>query len=163
MDVHGKLFFLPWSWLTKLKIVLLLSFRKVGSFEYCTRMANSALKRRIIILITARSFYSYNNVLINSCYTTFSIATFAHVYSMWISSTLGSEVLYLSHISAPQRVTYFLPNWPCRYGIAKWTQEVYGGSTGSCLFLSFLLLRIEYLRYFMAMWWMCFRRGLRWL
>ena len=47
-----------------------------------TRMANSTLKCRIIILFTARSFYSYVNILIdfgqlysNSCYTTFSIAT----------------------------------------------------------------------------------------
>ena len=45
-------------------------------------MANSALKCRKIIVITARSFYNYNNVLINfgqlysnSCYTTLSIAT----------------------------------------------------------------------------------------
>ena len=45
-------------------------------------MANSALKCQIIVLITARSFCSYNNILINfghlysnSCYTTFSIAT----------------------------------------------------------------------------------------
>ena len=50
--------------------------------EYCTRMANSALRCQIIILITARSLCSYNNILINfgqlysnSCYTTFSIAT----------------------------------------------------------------------------------------
>ena len=47
-----------------------------------TRMPNSALKCRIIILITARSFCSSNNILIkfgqlysNSCYTNFSIAT----------------------------------------------------------------------------------------
>ena len=49
---------------------------------YRTRMANWALKCRIIVLITARSFYSYNNILINfgqlctnSCYTSFNIAT----------------------------------------------------------------------------------------
>ena len=49
---------------------------------YRTRMANSTLKCRIIILITARSFCSYNNILINfeqlysnSCYTTFNITT----------------------------------------------------------------------------------------
>ena len=47
-----------------------------------TRMANWALKCPIIILIIARSSYSYNNILINfgqlysnSCYTSFSIAT----------------------------------------------------------------------------------------
>ena len=34
------------------------------TFLYRTRMANSALKCWIIILITARSFYSYNNILI---------------------------------------------------------------------------------------------------
>ena len=32
--------------------------------QYRTRMANSTLKCRIIILITARSFCSYNNILI---------------------------------------------------------------------------------------------------
>ena len=35
----------------------------------------------------------------------------------WMSSTLDSEALYLSHISAPQKMTYILPNWPCRYNI----------------------------------------------
>ena len=30
---------------------------------------------------------------------------------------LGSEALYLSHISAPHKMTYYLPNWPCMYGI----------------------------------------------
>ena len=76
-------------------------------FSCRTRMANSALKCRIIILITARSLCNYNNILIN----------FGHVYSMWISSTLGSEALYLSHILAPHKMTSFLPNWPCRYGM----------------------------------------------
>ena len=92
--------------------------------QHRTRLANSALKCRIINSITARSLCSYNNILINfghlyrnTCYTTSSIANFGHVYSMWISSTLGSEALYLSHISAPHKMTYFLPNWPCRYGI----------------------------------------------
>ena len=54
----------------------------VGVAIYRTRMPNSALKCRLIILITARSLCSYNNFLINfgqlysnSCYTTFSIAT----------------------------------------------------------------------------------------
>ena len=53
----------------------------VRDWQYRTHMANSALKCRIIILITARSLCSYNNILINfgqlysnSCYTTFSIA-----------------------------------------------------------------------------------------
>ena len=75
--------------------------------NYRTRMANSALKCQMIILITARTFCSYNNILIN----------FGHFNSMWISSTLGSEALYLSHILAPHKMTYFLPNWPCRYNI----------------------------------------------
>ena len=51
-----------------------------NSTHYRTRMANSALKYRIITLITARSLCNYNNILINfgqlysnSCYTTFSI------------------------------------------------------------------------------------------
>ena len=35
---------------------------------------------------------------------------------MWISSTLDSEALYLSHISTPHNFTYFLPNLPCRDG-----------------------------------------------
>ena len=50
--------------------------------NYRTRMANSALKCRTNTLITARSFCSYNNILINfrqlysnSYYTTFNIAT----------------------------------------------------------------------------------------
>ena len=49
---------------------------------YRTRMANLALKCRIINLITARSLFSYFNILIkfgqlynNSCYTNFTIAT----------------------------------------------------------------------------------------
>ena len=54
------------------------------------RMANSALKCQLIILITARSLCNYNNIFIN----------FGHVYSMSISSTLGSEALYLF-------ITYF--------------------------------------------------------
>ena len=48
----------------------------------CTRMANSALKCKIIILNTARSLCNYNNILINfgqlysnSCYTNFNNAT----------------------------------------------------------------------------------------
>ena len=88
-----------------------------------TRMANSALKCRITILIIAMSFCSYSNILINfgqlysnSCYTIFSIATLGMcIHSMWISSTLGSEALYLWHVSAPHKVTYFMPNWPCMY------------------------------------------------
>ena len=72
-----------------------------------TRMANSALKCRIIISIAARSLCNYNNILIN----------FGHVYSMWISSTLGSEVLYLSHISEPHKMTYFLAELAIMYGI----------------------------------------------
>ena len=79
---------------------------------YRTRMANSALKCRIIILIVARSLCNYNNTLMNfgqlysnSCYTTFNIAT------------LGSEALYLSHILAPQQMTYFLLNLPCKYNM----------------------------------------------
>ena len=59
-------------------LYILLNFEYI----YCTRMANSALKCRIIILITARLLWSYNNILINfrqlysnSCYTTFCIAT----------------------------------------------------------------------------------------
>ena len=50
--------------------------------KYRTRMANSALKFRIIIWINAMSLCNYNNNLINfgqlysnSCYTTFNIAT----------------------------------------------------------------------------------------
>ena len=27
------------------------------------------------------------------------------------------EALYLSHISAPHKITYFLPNWPCMYNM----------------------------------------------
>ena len=42
----------------------------------------------------------------------------------YFKSTLGSEVLYLSHVSAPHKITYFLPNWPCTYGmtfrVAHW-------------------------------------------
>ena len=87
------------------------------------RMANSTLKCQIIILITARSFNSYDKILINfgQLYSNnvynFQYCNFGHVYSMWISSTLDSEALYLSHISAPHKMTYFLPNWPCRYGM----------------------------------------------
>ena len=85
------------------------------------RMANSALKCRIIILITASSLCSYNNILINfgqlynnSCYTTLNIATLGMcIYSMWISSTLDSDALYLSHISALHQMTCF-----CRTGHA---------------------------------------------
>ena len=65
---------------------LLISWTKYivppSCFHYCARMANSALKCRISILITARSLCSYNNILINfgrlysnNCYRTFSIAT----------------------------------------------------------------------------------------
>ena len=36
---------------------------------------------------------------------------------MWISSTLGSEALYLSPISTPHKMIYFLLNWPCRHSI----------------------------------------------
>ena len=86
-------------------------------------MANLALKCRILILNIARSFCSYNNILINfgqlysnSCYTIFQCCNFGHVYSMWISWTLGSMALYLSHISAPHKMSCFLLNWPCRYG-----------------------------------------------
>ena len=35
--------------------------------------------------------------------------------------------------------------------------SVNGGSTSSCLFSCFLSLRIKYVRYFMAIWWMCFK------
>ena len=44
------------------------SIHKVGGLlkdDYHTRMANSALKCRLIILITASSLCNYNNILIN--------------------------------------------------------------------------------------------------
>ena len=91
--------------------------------KYRVRMANSALKCRLIILIIVRLLCSYNNILINfgqlysnSC-SKFWYCNFGHVYSMWILATLGSEALYLSHISAPQKMTYLMSNWPCKYGI----------------------------------------------
>ena len=53
--------------------------------NYRIHMANSALKCRIIILIIARSFCSYNSILINFgqlLLYNFQYCNFGHVYSM---------------------------------------------------------------------------------
>ena len=99
-------------------------------FKYHTRMANSALKCRIVILITARSFCNYNNILIkygqlysNSCYTTFSVATLRMCIACEFHQSLGSEALYLSHVLSPHKMTYFVPNWPCGYGSHYWQSD----------------------------------------
>ena len=88
--------------------------------------ANSTLKCRIIISIIARSFCSYNNILINfgqlysnRCYITFSIATLGMCIACEFHQLWVERPLYLSHISAPHKLTYFLPNWPCKYGMPK--------------------------------------------
>ena len=102
---------------------------------YRTRMANSALKCRIIILITARSFCSYNNILINfgqlysnSCYTTFSVATlgmciacefyrlwavmsciyhiFQHLTNDLFSAELPMQVRYTIYMASPSLYLY---------------------------------------------------------
>ena len=89
---------------------------------YHTRMANSALKCQIIILITARSLCSYNNILINfgqlysnSCYTTFNIATLGmciacEFHQLWAVK----PCIYHIFREAPHKMTYFMLNWPCR-------------------------------------------------
>ena len=85
-------------------------------------MANSALKCPIIILITARSFWSYNNILINfgqlysnSCYTTFSIATLGMCiacgfHQLWTVKPCIYHIFW--HLT---EWLIFCLNWPCRY------------------------------------------------
>ena len=52
------------TWLKTKIIELYITINDFILPHYRTRMANSALKCRIIILITARSLCSYNNILI---------------------------------------------------------------------------------------------------
>ena len=63
-------------------LILYINALTLSGHVYRTRMANSALKCKTIMLIIAMSLCNYNNILINfgqlynnSCYTTFSITT----------------------------------------------------------------------------------------
>ena len=94
-----------------------------NGFDYRTHMVNSALKCRMIILITARSFCSYNNVLINfgqlysnSCYTTFNVATLGmciacEFHQLWAVRPCIYHIF--RHLT---KWPFFLPNWSCLYG-----------------------------------------------
>ena len=87
-------------------------------------MANSTLKCRINILITAMSLCSYNNILINvgqlysnSCYTTFSITTLGMCIACEFHQ-LGTARPCIYHIF--QHLTKWLifcrtDQWPCMY------------------------------------------------